>query len=427
MFVATVSLAGPTQAQVALAERHAQITEWLRRIDAQLAAARPALRSGARGDEVRLLQAALNAVLPADASLRVDGIFGPRTEAAVRTFQRQVSLRVDGIVGRRTWQALRERLLAARPRTHTVARGETLASIARSYGLSWQQLAQWNELADPNRLPVGLTLWLPPAGMTGAKAAASEAPKAVAPTQPSQAPKPEPTPPTAGQSPPQRAGAGPASSGRSDGVVATQPQAKAVPMALTFNDGPDPATTPQLLRLLEQYGVKATFFIPGETAQRYPNWVRQMVHAGHAVENRGWYASRRAAEDVDRLARELVRSQALLKTLTGREPRFFRPVGARVDGTAIAAAREVGLSIVLWTNIGAEDAPSIAADELQRWLRDDVYPGAIIMLHGDNPVAVTALEALLPQWKAAGATFLTLEQLLARGVGAGTSSERWQP
>lgn len=115
------------------------------------------LRRGSRGSEVEALQLALNrAGFLSDAP---DGIFGPRTEAAVREFQRSRGLRVDGVAGPQTWQAL-SRFLTGYI-VHTVVRGDTFYRLANRYGTTVRAIRTANPTADPMNLTIGTRLTIP--------------------------------------------------------------------------------------------------------------------------------------------------------------------------------------------------------------------------------------------------------------------------
>lgn len=335
------------------------------------------LRPGATGDDVRTLQTALNRLL--HTNLTVDGIYGPKTAAAVRQFQEKYRLKIDGIMGPQSWQALRDAVAAVpadqNTRSHVVIRGDTIYSIARRYGIRPAEIVAANGIQDPDVISPGQRLIIPGSGT----AAGSPAPNPVA--------------------------------GGRDRAPAV-----GVPIALTFNDGPDLDVTEKILDLLARHGVRATFFFSGQKASQHPDLVRRAAGDGHAIENYGWSRQRQGAISAPVMALQILRAQGVLYELSGQEPKFFRPPFAEIDGRTMQAARRAGLGVVLWTNVGAEDRPGVEAGDLVRWLRDAAYPGAIIMLHAGNDQALLALEELIPIWKEKGVEFLTLDALLSRGA-----------
>lgn len=120
-------------------------------------------------------------------------------------------------------------------------------------------------------------------------------------------------------------------------------------IALTFDDGPDPRSTPHFLRLLAGRGVHATFFLLGSEAHRSPGLVREIAAAGHEVAVHGWLhrplllRGPRATYDDFRRARDTVAA------ITGRQPTLFRPPYGVMSTAAHLAARRLDLTPVLWT------------------------------------------------------------------------------
>ena len=102
-----------------------------------------------------------------------DGMFGPMTLEAVKQFQRERNLAVDGIVGKNTWAELHEAVLAQTTRVHIVQPGDTLWAIARAHGLTVDDLAAVNQIAQPSLIRPGQKLLIPPAGGQAARRALS--------------------------------------------------------------------------------------------------------------------------------------------------------------------------------------------------------------------------------------------------------------
>jgi peptidoglycan/xylan/chitin deacetylase (PgdA/CDA1 family) len=152
-------------------------------------------------------------------------------------------------------------------------------------------------------------------------------------------------------------------------------------VALTFDDGPEPGVTPQVLDLLERAGARATFFLIGERAAREPGLVRAIADAGHTIANHTWSHSKAFALLPPRaIAAELDRTQDLLATLTGNSPVFFRPpAGIRNVLLEPLLARR-GLHLASWTRRGL-DAFAHDAETVYRRLAYALSPGDILLLH----------------------------------------------
>lgn len=181
-------------------------------------------------------------------------------------------------------------------------------------------------------------------------------------------------------------------------------------VALTFDDGPDPAVTPLVLDLLDAAGAKATFFCIGGRARAHPELVREIARRGHAVENHtDTHPYGFAALPPPLLRREVRRAQATLAELTGRQPRFLRaPAGLRSPLLDPVLRRE-GLLLASWTRRALDGVSRDPGAALRRLLRG-LAPGDILLLHDGNaartpagtPVVLSVLPRLLPAMRAAG-------------------------
>jgi peptidoglycan-N-acetylglucosamine deacetylase len=119
-------------------------------------------------------------------------------------------------------------------------------------------------------------------------------------------------------------------------------------MAVTFDDGPNPAWTPRLLEMLASHQVRATFFLLGGYAQAEPGLVKRIAAAGHLVGNHSWSHPDLALASRARIREELMRTRETLEQITGIPVRYFRPpYGSRRPAT-LAIARELGMTPVLW-------------------------------------------------------------------------------
>lgn len=189
-------------------------------------------------------------------------------------------------------------------------------------------------------------------------------------------------------------------------------------IALTIDDGPDPDVTPQVLDLLEQHGVRATFFCVGRKAAQYPELCRAIAARGHAVENH----SQRHRHTFSLLgpagfAREIAAGQEVLRNITGDAPRFFRaPAGLRNPFLDPVLAR-LGLRLASWSARGFDTCTRDASKVRARLLRG-LRPGAILLLHDGNaartatgePVILTVLPGLIASARSAGLRFVTLRE-----------------
>lgn len=181
-------------------------------------------------------------------------------------------------------------------------------------------------------------------------------------------------------------------------------------IALTYDDGPDPVSTPQFLRLLDRTGQRATFFVLGEHAVPQRWLLREMVAAGHELGVHGWDHRCVLRCRRDRLTDEIRRTAATVEDLTSEVVRWYRPPYGVLSPVALAGARAAGLRPVLWSAWGRDwerhATPSRIVTSLDRTLR----PGGTVLLHDTDRTSapgswrrtLAASELLLTRWAATG-------------------------
>src|SRR5205085_8881909 len=152
-------------------------------------------------------------------------------------------------------------------------------------------------------------------------------------------------------------------------------------VAITLDDGPDPAVTPAVLDVLDAHRVRATFFVIGEAVQRHPALAREIARRGHAVQNHSDRHSHAFSLLGPRaMAREIGAAQARIADVVGVAPRWFRaPAGLRNPFLAPVLDR-LGLELVSWTRRGYDTARSDPVRILAR-LGKRLGPGDILLLH----------------------------------------------
>ncbi|HZA81299.1 MAG TPA: polysaccharide deacetylase family protein, partial [Actinomycetes bacterium] len=166
--------------------------------------------------------------------------------------------------------------------------------------------------------------------------------------------------------------------------VAFHPAAGAtgpLPVALTFDDGPLPHTTAQILTILTQRQAPATFFVVGRQVERFPELVRQELAAGMALGSHS-YSHPQPFDRLPaaRIRDEIARGRRSLQTL-GVRPVGFRPPGGAASTTVLATAKGLGERTVLWSVDPADWQPGVSSDQLVHRVLAAVRPGAIVLLH----------------------------------------------
>jgi peptidoglycan/xylan/chitin deacetylase (PgdA/CDA1 family) len=186
-------------------------------------------------------------------------------------------------------------------------------------------------------------------------------------------------------------------------------------VAITFDDGPDPESTPQLLELLHHRRVAVTFFCIGRKVVQHPLLAAQMFREGHQLENHSHtHSNGTNLFSVARLESELKQTQTAIQQATGVAPRFFRPPFGFSNPRIFRVAGSLGLTVVGWTVRGFDTAdrnPERVVKRLARGLK----PGAIILLHDGNiPPGrlIPTVKALLDIVHTSGYEVVRLDKLL---------------
>ncbi|MEV7015891.1 polysaccharide deacetylase family protein [Streptomyces sp. NPDC093991] len=181
-------------------------------------------------------------------------------------------------------------------------------------------------------------------------------------------------------------------------------------IALTFDDGPDPASTPRFLDTLDGLGVRATFFVLGDGVVRHPAVVRETVRRGHEVAVHGWGHDRPWLPARD--ARSLRRAVEAVWDVTGLTPLWYRPPYGILTSGRWAAARAAGLRPVLWTAWGRDWTASATPASVRAAVETDLRGGGTVLLHDTDRTAAPgcwratlgALPDLVAGCRAAGLT-----------------------
>ena len=179
-------------------------------------------------------------------------------------------------------------------------------------------------------------------------------------------------------------------------------------ICISFDDGPDPVLTPQVLELLDRYQAKASFFCIGEKAAAAPELVKEITRRGHSVENHSYHHHNAfALFGLSRLKREVESAQAAVTAITGRPPAFFRaPAGFRsplLDPVLVS----IGLRYVSWTRRGFDVASGNPQRVLRRLTRG-LAAGDLLLLHDSAKVVLAVLPALLEHVSARGLKSVSL-------------------
>lgn len=185
-------------------------------------------------------------------------------------------------------------------------------------------------------------------------------------------------------------------------------------VALSYDDGPEPATTLPLLEVLRKYNTKACFFCIGHKAEQFPEIIRQIVDEGHEIGNHSYgheatfplYGKKKMKDD-------LLKAQQILEQASGRQVRLFRPPFGVTNPTMGSVVKELGWTPVGWS-IRSLDTQAQTADKVLRRIKRKLKPGVIILLHDRMPFCAELTEKLLVYLRENGYKAVSLNDVLSK-------------
>lgn len=181
-------------------------------------------------------------------------------------------------------------------------------------------------------------------------------------------------------------------------------------IALTFDDGPDPGSTPAFLDELDTLGWRATFFMLGENAAASPELTAEVARRGHEVACHGYSHGNQMWRGPRWSGRGFTATRDKLAELTGTKPRWARPPYGALSASSLAGARRAGLQTVLWTTWGRDWRQRATPESIVADVNATLVPGATVLLHdsdctsaeGSWKATLACLPMLAEQWQAAG-------------------------
>lgn len=180
------------------------------------------------------------------------------------------------------------------------------------------------------------------------------------------------------------------------------PDARGV--VLTFDDGPDPVHTREVLDVLAERGIPATFFVIGAKAEVHPDLIREMIARGHSVGVHGYVHDRLfSLRGTKRVRADLERAMAVLEAITGQRPTLFRPPVGHTSPTIARVVDELELDVIGWSAAGSDGLRWTKPRDVTRRIGRALRDGAIVLLHDTaergswKPAGVTALPEILGQ------------------------------
>ena len=200
-------------------------------------------------------------------------------------------------------------------------------------------------------------------------------------------------------------------------------------VALTFDDGPDPGSTPAFLDALDQLGWRATFFMLGNMAAAHPALAAEVGRRGHEVAVHGYAHSNHLFRGRGWARRDVLAARDLLGQVTGQPMHWLRPPYGALAASTLSAARTAKLRPVLWTTWGRDWREETTPESIVADVTATLVPGATVLLHDSDCTStagswrhtLAALPMLAEQWQARG---LQVGPLGDHGVAVGRSQGR---
>ncbi len=186
-------------------------------------------------------------------------------------------------------------------------------------------------------------------------------------------------------------------------------------VAVTFDDGPSSAYTPQVLDILRRHGARATFFVTGRNASHNKSLLARAVAEGHEIGNHTYSHIKMTASGSSTIAREIERTSEIIRDATGFYPTTMRPPYGAVNSNLVERMfQNYGMHTVLW-DVDTRDWQHPGVSTVVERAVGKAQPGSIILLHDIHASTLDAVEDIIVGLKARGFKLVTVSQLIAMG------------
>ena len=202
--------------------------------------------------------------------------------------------------------------------------------------------------------------------------------------------------------------------GRRDNVYSCADTEEKI-IALTFDDGPHPKYTSEILDILDKYDVKATFFVIGRNAESYPSALKRIADSGHEIGNHTFTHVTAERVSAKEFKAELEKTHSTIKRITGVSPAVFRPPTGHCNSVTVKSAAEMGYKLIVWT-VDTKDWMHETTQNIVNTVKSRTRSGSIILFHDyiskPSPTP-NALRVLIPYLLSSGYRFVTVSELLS--------------
>lgn len=187
-------------------------------------------------------------------------------------------------------------------------------------------------------------------------------------------------------------------------------------VAITFDDGPNPVYTPQVLEIFSEARGKATFFMIGEQMGKYPEVVKQVADLGHEIGNHTFTHPKLSQLSIQDCLKEIEETEKLIEKMAGRKPVVFRPPYLDYNQDTVSLLQNKRYPMIGALNLEAQDWEQPGVEHIVRKSREAVKNGSILIFHdgyGDRSQTIEAVRMLVSELTSQGYQLVTVSELLA--------------
>ena len=186
-------------------------------------------------------------------------------------------------------------------------------------------------------------------------------------------------------------------------------------IAITFDDGPNPVYTPQVLEIFSEAKGKATFFMIGEEMRNHPEVVKQVANGGHEIGNHTFTHPKLSQLSVQDCLKEIEETEKLIESMAGRKPVVFRPPYLDYNHDTVSLLQKKSYPMIGALNLEAQDWEQPGVEHIVRKSREAVRNGSILIFHdgyGDRSQTIEAVRVLVSELTSQGYQLVTVSELL---------------
>lgn len=182
-------------------------------------------------------------------------------------------------------------------------------------------------------------------------------------------------------------------------------------VALTFDDGPSPETTPAIMKILKQFDAKATFFVTGKNAQRFKSQMVDVHKAGHELANHSYSHPVLTRVSNERVRSELDVTSKIIAETTGETPIWFRPPYGSINNKIRGIASDLGMKTIIWTEDPRDWSRTATAGSIERVVMATLHSGSVVLMHDNHQATIDALPSMMKRMQHLGYKFVTVSEL----------------